>query len=147
MNTIIKTIIFLCCAIFITCGEKIPTSTQNIQTVTVTNEENIEVSQTWMTNEIHIIKQVISINNAVLTIEPGAVIKFEKDAGIRVNNNSGLFADGSEINIQFTSDNQNQGAWKHIYFGENALADSCKLINCTIEFGGSDSNYPGAVVC
>ena len=147
MNTTTKIICILCCTILLTCDEKTPISTQNLQIVTYSNEKDIEASQTWKSNEIHIVKQLISINDAVLTIEPGAVIKFEKDCGIRVNHNSGLFADGSNNVIQFTSDNQNKGDWKYIYFGENALADSCKLINCTIEFGGGDSNYPGALVC
>ena len=61
---------------FITCNNKNPVDSQNIKILTFTNSENIDSTQTWKSNEIHIIQKTIAINNAILTIEPGAKIKF-----------------------------------------------------------------------
>ena len=151
MNTISKSflpgLLFCCFFLFLTCKNKEPISPQTFQFVTFTNNEDIYSDQVWKSNEIHFVSKVISINNAILRIEPGATIKFEKNAGISVNDSAGLIADGSDSTIYFTSDSQENGFWKYILFTENSLADSCKLINCIIEYGGGDSEHTGAVIC
>ena len=151
MNTILKSflpgLLFCCFFLFLTCEKKEPVSPQTFQIVTFFNNENIYSDQVWKSNEIHIVTKVISINNAILRIEPGTIIKFEKNAGISVNDDAGLIADGSDSTIYFTFDTQEKGFWKYILLTKNSLADSCKLINCIIKYGGGDSEYTGAVVC
>ena len=140
-------LLFVCFFLFFTCQKKEPLSPQTSEIISVTNNEDINSDEVWKSNEIHIISRVISINNAILKIESGTTVKFEENAGIMVNDGAGLIADGSDSTIHFTCDTQQKGFWKYILFTKNCLADSNKLINCLIEYGGGDKNHPGTVIC
>jgi len=142
-----QALLFCFLFLFLTCKKKGTLSPEPYQITTLSNNENIYSNQVWKANEIHIIKNIISINAAILRIEPGSTIKFEKNAGILVNYDAGLIADGSEKEIYFTSDTQEKGFWRYILFTKNSLDDSCKLINCVIEYSGGDTLNSGAIVC
>lgn len=142
MGVIIWAIILL-----FSCENKNPTTTQTLQTTTIINSQDINSNEVWKTNEIHIVTAHISINNAILRIEPGTLVKFGNGTGITVSDSAGLLARGTTNFIKFSSDTLTHGAWDCIKFSDSCLSDSCELINCIIEFGGSNAENPALVVC
>ena len=79
-------------------------------------------------------------NGAVLTIEPGATLKFDNNGGARISLEAGakIIADGTAAPITFTSARANKAAgdWQGIYIYSN---DS-DFKNCIFEYGSSQSN-------
>jgi parallel beta-helix repeat protein len=79
---------------------------------------------------------------AVLTIEPGVVVKFNPGAGLSIGslaNAGGLVAQGTDTNpIVFTSSQTfpAPGAWDGIAFSDGSL-DTSVLDRCVVEFGGA----------
>ena len=133
---------------WIRCSPKEPLSPQAEKgKKIIRHEENIVTREVWESDKTHIIAAEISISRTVLRIKPGTTIQFERDAAISVIDSAGLIADGSEQPIIFSTDIAEKGAWKYIYFADNALHDSCKLINCQIEFGGGDNSRGAAIYC
>ena len=107
---------------------------------------NITTSETWASG-IHIIQGTVYVSNgAILTIQAGSIIKFNKDASIIVQTNSGLIADGTTGAITFTGFATENGYWRFIQFNDDALNASCKLINCVIEYGGGYSNSSASLI-
>ncbi len=132
---------------FFACHQKNPFETPNTQILTFYTSENIDSTQTWQANEIHVVQKSITISNAILTIMPGATIKFAENSGIIIHNNAGIIADGSQATIRFTVDDSSAGFWNYLYFTEKSLRDSCKLINCSFSFGGGDLVNPATLIC
>lgn len=146
ISAILIFLILVC--MWISCDTKAPISTQaEEEGKTVRHERDITTYETWESNKTHIISSEISIKSGVLRIKPGTTVQFERDAAISVNNGAGLIADGSEQSISFGSTLAEKGAWKYIHFSDDALDDSCKLINCLIEYGGGDNDLRSVIYC
>ena len=112
------------------------------------HNDNITSNETWSADMPHIVETEICIQQAILTIEAGAVIKFKEGAAINVMESAGLIANGSsEAPISFTYDEGQQKLWKCIYFSSGAVEDNCILINCKFDYGGGDENSPAIIYC
>ena len=89
----------------------------------------------------YVIETYINLySNAMLIIEEGVIIKFEKNAGLGINENASLIAQGSPTSpIIFTStaNSPNPQDWKGINLYHPA--PSC-IEHCLIEYGGNNSN-------
>ena len=54
-------------------------------------------------------------------IEPGVVIEFKQDAGIRVNDNVAFIAEGTEEKpIVFSGTGKGKGYWRGLFFSSQA---------------------------
>jgi len=108
---------------------------------TVTVSADVAANTTWSGNEVYLVTRVINVVAGVtLTVQPGAVVKFQGGAGIAVNQGA-LYAVGSATEpIVFTSyrddtaggDTNGDGAstgrpgdWREIAF--NGAAASSRL--------------------
>ncbi len=131
----------------IRCTSENTVSPQSVVTDTVNHAEDITSSETWTADKVHNITSSLRITNAVLKIEAGANITFGQGASLSILDSAGLIADGSESSITFSAGSQKKGDWKYIYFDDKAMDDSCKLVNCTIEYGGGDAERPGMIYC
>ncbi|HEX9973873.1 MAG TPA: hypothetical protein VGD14_17520, partial [bacterium] len=148
IKTALLSFIMICCyGLSFQCSNPNPVSTQIIENRTIQHRENINSDQVWSADSIHIISIPISIHQAILRIEPGTNVKFERDAALAIMDSAGLIADGSTKAINFTSDIKEKGSWKYIYFSDKAFQDSCRLIKCNLEYGGGDSIRSGIVFC
>ncbi len=93
------------------------------------------------------INDKIRIEFATLTIEHGVTLIMLEHSGFQINREGGLVADGSSSLITIKADVPNPGFWDYIYFSPNANQSNCKLINCKIQYGGGDPNFPGMIYC
>lgn len=109
---------------------------------------DIEADETWAEG-VHLVTGDIYVNGATLTIQPGAVIKFNDGKGMYIGYSSGfsgatLIAEGTSGNpIIFTSAaaTPSVGDWDYIGFFDNASKAS-SMAYCTVEYaGGYSSNY------
>jgi hypothetical protein len=133
--------------VWIRCSTTEPLSPQAEEKKTIRHEENIIAQEVWESDKTHIIASEISISHAVLRIKPGTTVQFERGAAISVNDGAGLIVDGTEQPIIFSTTIAEKGAWKYIYFADQAVDDSCQLINCQIEYGGGDSLLRAVIYC
>lgn len=79
----------------------------------------------------------------VLTIEAGAVVRFEKDASLVVGNEEpgGLIINGSAgkpVVLTADSSGPNAGFWKGIRFGDTAVRDKASITGARIEYAGEE---------
>jgi len=125
--------------------------------VTVTAPEvyehsgNITEDETWPEGT-HLITSDVSVSGAILTIEPGAVIRFAAGRGLYIGNSSNsagavLIADGTaEKPITFTSaaTNKSPGDWDFIGFYAGASATS-SMQYCIVEYGGGYNQKYGEI--
>ena len=97
---------------------------------------------------------------AVLTIEPGVVVRFAPGTGLYIGlNNAGsstydyygaLSAQGTaDFPVVFTSNapTPTPGDWKGIIFTDFANDSASILTNCTVEYGGSTSEKKRNIYC
>ena len=128
------------------CCESQPTT----QTVEGTGKDihvdTISSDQFWSASSPHIIEGDLYIHHAVIRIESGATVRLRNGASINIMEAGGLIADGQDGQILFTRDGD-EDVWKYIFFARNSIADSCFLVNCRIEYGGGDANWPSMVYC
>jgi hypothetical protein len=73
---------------------------------------------------------------AVLTIEPGCVVKFRTGGKLTVGTGA-LIAQGSGAMIAFTGTVETPGAWGSIEFSSSSQPGLSVMDNCLIEYGGS----------
>lgn len=112
-------------------------------------DEDIAASTTWTKNKIYFIQGTVRIeNNVVLTIEPGTVIKFDKDAEFDVGSSSygTVIAKGTADDpIIFTSNAtvKAKGDWYGVYLYDGA--NNCEFEYCTFEYGGGYSVSDGVM--
>ncbi len=115
---------------------------------------NIRTSGTWVNPGVpYVITNDIDIGdnatNPVITIAPGNIIKFQPGVEMYAgySGSGGLIADGTSGRIRFTSNvaSPSPGDWHNIGFYDLAIDASSKLINCTIEYGGGSTSWPGNV--
>ncbi|MBN2214396.1 MAG: PKD domain-containing protein [Bacteroidales bacterium] len=109
------------------------------------HSEDIDSDETWIEAN-HLINNDIHINNATVTILPGAHIEFSSSSSLSVGygsgNNAALIANGTvEKQIILTSESSSPkaGDWDYIYFGEGATSN-CSLTNCEIAYGGNQGS-------
>lgn len=110
---------------------------------------NIESDETW-TEGVHVLTGDVYVNGAVLTIEPGSVIKFSAGSGLYLGYHSGfsgatLIADGTSENpITFTSaaTTMSAGDWDYIGFYDGASTLS-SMQYCIVEYGGGYNEHNG----
>lgn len=114
----------------------------------------IHTSGTWVNPGIpyFIVDDIDIGDNAtspVITIAPGNTIKFNVDVEMYAGYSAvgGLIADGTSGRIRFISNvaSPSPGDWYNIGFYDLAIDASSKLINCTIEYGGGSSSWPGNI--
>jgi hypothetical protein len=111
----------------------------------------IDTSETWSrSGNPHIVDADVTYRQgALLTVEPGCVVKFDYYTAILFGyyGPSGLTAIGTaSAPILFTSNQASPvpGDWKGLFFGDSTLAGT-RLSYCTIEYGGLDDyGYPDA---
>jgi len=130
------------------------TLTENtINAVEVTGG-TIHTSGTWVNPGVpYVITGDIDIGdnatNPVITIASGNTIKFQPDVEMYAGyyESGGLIADGTSGRIRFTSNvaSPSPGDWYNIGFYDYTIDASSKLINCTIEYGGGSTSWPGNV--
>jgi len=108
--------------------------------------EDIIVNTTWVAGKAYIIKNDISIHeDAVLTIEPGVIVKFEEYASLDVayGNGFGTVKAVGTIDkpIIFTSNSiaKENGQWDGVILYDGAT-DANEFVYCTFEYGGD--NHP-----
>jgi hypothetical protein len=90
-------------------------------------------------------------NSPVLTIEAGAVVRFEKDASLLVGEfePGGLVIQGTAAKpavLTADSSGPEPGYWKGIHIGEAAMRDRVSISGARIEYAGGDNGalYLGA---
>lgn len=130
---------------------KRPDNTTTAWTVTVANagvnvNQDITTSATWTADKTYFITGDINVeNNAVLTIQPGTIIKFNAGSSLTIGygTNGTLIANGTaQLPIIFTSNAAAPaaGAWEGLYFDSHTL-NNTSLAYCSILFAGSNSSY------
>ncbi|HBN08783.1 MAG TPA: hypothetical protein DD435_09085 [Cyanobacteria bacterium UBA8530] len=128
-------------------GDKDNTPEIKDQVVGSLHEGTISQDETWTKAKnphvIHGNLYVESSSGTTLTIEPGAIVKFEQGASLSLgyNGNGILKAEGTATeSITFTSaaSSPARGNWDSIWLGKGG--DSSKLKYCTIQYGGSSEN-------
>ncbi|MBN1185515.1 MAG: hypothetical protein JXB49_24730, partial [Bacteroidales bacterium] len=110
---------------------------------------NIWSKQLGDNSYVIINNDLIVRNHAVLTIEPGVILKFIAGTGLRVGSTGlgregSISAVGTEINpIIFTSSSGSSGGWKGIVFDDGSdLSGHSSLLNfCIIENAGIANYY------
>jgi hypothetical protein len=114
----------------------------------VTISQDITQAITWTADKIYVVNGDIEItNNAVLTIEPGTVIKFNAGSSLSIgySSNATIIANGTaSLPITFTSSAAlpAAGAWDGLYFYGYTLNNSV-LKYCNVQYAGD--NAVGAV--
>ncbi len=125
------------------------TWTVKVETSLVTVDQDIAQSVTWTADKVYYINSDINIgDNAVLTIEPGTVIRFGANGSLSIGyySNATIIANGtSAAPITFTSSAALPvaGAWDGLYFYDKTLNNST-MAYCNIVYAGNDADY-GAV--
>ncbi len=111
---------------------------------------DITQDETWEAG-VHHITGDVNVENATLTIEPGAVVRFSQGTALYVaygSANSGqLVANGVDDNdILFTSASASpsNGDWEYIWF-DNGTSTASAMTYCTFEYGGGYSDDYGLV--
>jgi parallel beta-helix repeat protein len=112
---------------------------------------NIEADETWMKG-VHVVTGDVYVDGAILTIEPGAVIRFNEGRGMYLGYHGGhsgatLIADGTADDpITFTSAaaTKSAGDWDFIGFYDGASTSS-SMQYCMVEYGGGYSQSYGMV--
>jgi len=83
-------------------------------------------------------------NNPVVTITPGTVLKMfpDKEFYVGYSGSGGLICDGTAGQIVFTSNvpSPSPGDWIALEFYDATIDNQAKLINCKVEYAGSNSD-------
>jgi hypothetical protein len=108
---------------------------------------NVSISGTWLNHGVpYVITGDVSIqdatNNPVLTIAAGTKLMLRPMTEFYVGYAApgGLIADGAAGQIEFTSSvtPPSPGDWVGVSFYDQSISSMCRLINCKVEYGGSD---------
>ena len=130
---------------------------ETTETITVAPPSIVEHSGNITSDEIwieatHLITSDVYVENATLTIEPGAVIQFSSGRGLYFGyggSTSGatLIANGtSDKPITFTSaaSTKSAGDWDYIGFFVGS-SNASSIQHCVVEYGGGANQSTGAV--
>ena len=89
----------------------------------------------------YIITDNIRVNDARLVIQPGTEIRFDQGAGLRIDSDGILEADGTvDEPILFTATSQSRGWWDGLYFVGTTHPHNL-LNHVIIEYGGGDAQH------
>ncbi len=89
----------------------------------------------------YIITDNIRVNDGRLVIQPGTEIRFDQGAGLRIDSDGILEADGTEDEpILFTATSQSRGWWDGLYFVGTTHPHNL-LNHVIIEYGGGDAQH------
>jgi len=96
---------------------------------------------TTITEPCNFVSKDISVKNALLKINPGVTLIFDAQAGLRVDDDAALTAEGSEAKpIFFTSISPTPGHWNGVRY--NASNDSRNRLNyVNMEYGGNTAIF------
>ena len=111
----------------------------------------IDTDETWIEG-MHLVTSDVYVDGAILTIAPGAVIRFASGTGLYLGYHSGfsgatLIANGTaQLPITFTSAalTKTVGDWDFIGFYDGASSLS-SMQHCLVEYGGGYSDNYGSV--
>ena len=112
-------------------------------------EQDITTNTTWYGNKIYKVTRSIDVTNrALLTIEPGCIIKFVKDVELSIayNDYGTVLARGTKDKpILFTSESPKPeaGDWFGFYIYDGS--EGSEFDYCTIEFAGGYSPNQAAI--
>ena len=120
---------------------------------TIVTEKGIGVSGGSMTQNVtirayvdYIFRGNNTINNSVLTIDPGATLKFDDNVQITLNSGGKIIADGTASSITFTSSrltpDNDGGHWYGIYI----YSEGSDFKNCIFEYGSGNSSGWGMLL-
>lgn len=149
-------ILFLATSLFVSCDKeeekeeiKDTTSAEAILLPCDYFKEDRILSKQPNAEVDYIIDCVIQITDAVIQIEPGVVIHFTENSGIRLQGNGAISAKGNpSAPIVFTTKSGNKGSWRGIYI--NSPSTQNELSFCHILNAGGNSfnsnNDRGAIV-
>lgn len=114
-------------------------------------ERDIETSATWNTlacPDGYIVKRDIAVMGAgvELKIEPGTLVKFDSNAGLKIEASAALIAEGTaERKIHFTGYQQAEGTWLGILFQSNNIKNKIAFAKIDSAGAGNDRQRDGAV--
>ena len=144
---LMKKIIFSLLAfalVFTSCEKTETTPDDPIINNDITGE--ITTDMVFKSGEIYIIDGTIRVNNATLTFQPGAIIKFTEGSAFDFSYWEGdyatVIAKGTkELPIIFTSASPNpaNGDWDGLRFYNGA--NNCEFDYCIIEYAGGNDSY------
>ncbi|MDD2563098.1 MAG: right-handed parallel beta-helix repeat-containing protein [Salinivirgaceae bacterium] len=106
---------------------------------------NITAPELWSEGNTYVIDGTVRVS-ADITIEPGAIIKFNEEAQLEIaywdNENATIKAIGTaEKPITFTSNAANPAAGDYNGIGFYNGANNCEFVNCIFEYGGNSEYY------
>lgn len=133
------------CVMIITCDSDDVTSSLN-DTFKYDHQAVITDDEVWMSDHTHVINHDIYIQDAAVTIEPGAIIRMAENASINVMSHGVLIADGAADSPILFTRQEDSDYWKQIYFSPNS-STGCLLNYCIFEYGGNDQAYPAIIYC
>lgn len=107
--------------------------------------ESEDVAWTALDAPYRVSSGTIEVLGVVLTIDPGSTLQFESNGQLRINENGGLVAAGTQNEpIIFTATNEQPGWWDGIYLEESSYAGN-ELNYATVEYaGGSEYHNSGS---
>ena len=95
---------------------------------------NITTATMWTSDFSYLVKGRIVVG-AQLTIEPGVLIRFDKDASLHIEGSGVIIANGTEQErIRFTGTKEDRGWWRGIRVGTTSTRNSMKYV--IIEYAG-----------
>lgn len=103
----------------------------------------ISQNTTWGEG-VHVVDGCLRIENATLTIKPGAIVEFESNACMEIQEGGAVSAVGNSSKmIIFTGKQMQKGFWRYIAVEKSANANDTKFEYCTFRYGGgySDNSY------
>lgn len=81
-----------------------------------------------------------SVQNAILTIQPGTTIEMNSGARLTIGTGAGILANGTtESPITMTGAVAQKGYWNYLEIDSDAVQANCQLDYCVIEWGGGYS--------
>ncbi|MBN2088079.1 hypothetical protein JW964_00615, partial [candidate division KSB1 bacterium] len=114
----------------------------------ISHFSRITKSETWRTNQIHVVTQDVILDNCLLTIEAGTRIEFLPNTSLQISTNAAVHAVGTEKDsIIFTANDLPRGAWKNVRFGFDCLDSLCQFAFCILESGGIGDSLAAMIVC
>jgi hypothetical protein len=147
-NTIILIIALFGIFAFTAC-DKNNTVTPEDKTVNITDDITKDI--TFKDGFTYIIKGVILVKNATITVQPGATIRFMPAARLGFaqlsNETATIKAIGTAAKpITFTSSASNpaKGDWDCLYFYSGSTG--CEFENCVFEYGGGNTSIKSMIV-
>ncbi|QLG50121.1 hypothetical protein [Natrinema halophilum] len=109
--------------------------------------ESVDVE--WGVTDARYVLTGVTDNYGRLTIEPGATVSFEQNAGLNTRNGGSLTAvgmneDESVAPITFTGEQKTRGYWRGLQFQDSDRTEN-RLDHAVVEYGGSESFHHSTV--